>query len=314
VPPTDDLIPKDELATRLRSAFTRDGQWNWEALATYGAGFWRAWIDARLRHEDPWVPYERDEFPRAAAGLFVDYAEQARKAYEDTAACEEGTAQFLASLNWEPSGGEPAHLLKNAIYLVGKLRARRDESLAVLRNVITEKKLLARSDWPIELHRSALFTLAALQKRGDLDDLPIWRKWLEPCEPHKYAFIPAAFSGLAMSCPHVPDEDLRTLLELYPEAQASGDRMRITPAILALWIDREAESDRVREEVWRAVQESPHPEGNWEIIRKCADRAWPGVRSFGEMARLISTLPGPRLEQPVALWGPDVALRPAQAG
>ncbi|NQT88945.1 hypothetical protein HQ560_19410, partial [bacterium] len=186
-------MTKDELALMLRNAFTREGEWNFDAVADYDAEFWREWIAARLRGKDPWIPYERDEYPYTAYGLFLDYEQDARRAGISTAPCREGAAKFLESLDWLPSTEEPCHVLRNALILVGKLRAWAQESLDTLRALITDETLLKHGDdWRLELHRSALFALAAIQKRGDDTDHDLWMEWLEPwkdaVEAHKYDF------------------------------------------------------------------------------------------------------------------------------
>jgi len=302
-------MTRDELTQRLRDAFTRDGDWNAEALSQYDAAFWREWIEARLRHQDPWVPYSRDEYPDNAAQIFVRFAQEAPKLGIKAAACEQGAAEFVASLDWDPSSEEPAHLLRNALYLVGKLRARQEDALTTLRGVIGAQKLLARSEWPLELHRTALFALAALQEPGNAEDEAVWRKWLEPWEArgeeHSYDFIPAAFSGLAMSQPHVPAKELRELLARYDQARDSGHPMHITPAILALWVDREHDSDGVREELVAAVRQSDDPPRHWETIRKCADRVWPCIGPWDEMLRVCRKPAAPLPPTDYGTWAPD---------
>jgi len=309
-------MTKAELAKKLRSAFTRDGAWNFEALITYGREFWRGWIEARLRHRDPWVPYGRDEYPDTAAWIFVRYAREAQSRGISIQPCQEGAGDFLSSLDWQPTTDEPAHLLRNALFLIGKLRARTPEALATLRELITSEVLLGHAGLPLELHRTALYALAAAQQRGNDEDRQIWLKWLEPWDGagdgHRHEFIPAAFSGLAISEPHVPKDELLKVLALYQQARAEDHRMKLTPAILALWIDREGESVLVREELWEAVCDGPQRDAYWEIIRMCADRAWPCISPGEDMERLYP--PGSTRRPPVPEpWAANVEFSPAPA-
>lgn len=300
------MMTKDDLLKMIRNAFTREGKWNAEVLKTYEPGFWQAWINARLRGEDPWIPYARDEYPDIAFDIFVRFAAEAPSLGIPLAACRQGAADFLVSLSWDASAGEPADLLKNALYLAGKLRARTPEAIALLRDLLTQEKLLARDDWPLELHRGALYALGAMQQRGHREDAALWRKWLQPWDgagaQHRYVFLPAAFAGLAMCHAEVPTDELRQLLALYDQAQGGDTQMKITPAILALWVDRESESDVVREELWQAVKGSGTPQENWAIVQKCADRAWPCIQDYEAMVRLLEVQPPSPPKIAVSLW------------
>ena len=78
--------------------------------------------------------------------------------------------------------------------------------------------------------------------------------------------------------------------------------MTLTPAILALWVDRESEPRTVREELWRAVQVSPSPEEDWEHVWKCASRAWPCVKPYEEMQCLYPGAPSVWDAAQMPLW------------
>ena len=315
MPGHDARMTTDELSQHLRQSFTAEGKWNFPAVREFSSNVWQTWIEARLRGKAPWVPYARDEYPGTAAFLFVDYVRQAGRQRVDTGNCCQGAADFLASLDPDQKAGEQSHLLKNALELVGHLRARCDQAFHTLRDWITPHRLLDRSDWPIELHRAALNALAALQKRGVRDDESIWQAWVQPWTPanqkQKYVFVPAAFSGLAMGRTTVPADELRLLLRYYREMQAQGVRLPISGAILSLWVDRESDEVAVRNELWEAVQHSAAPQADWETVRRCADRLYP-VKPWEQMrslcARQAHAVPGCS-----GLWCLDALVRPRLA-
>jgi len=302
----------EQLVEHLRQAFTSEGQWNFPEVRKFTREVWRAWIEARLRGKDPWAPYAREEYPATAAFLFVGYAREAKRQRIKTDPCGEAAADFLAALNPDQTAGEQSHVLKNALELVGHLRARNDQALQTVRDWIGRQRLLTRSDSPIELHRTALNVLAALQKRGILDDEPIWQAWMQPWESggpeRRYVFVPAAFSGLAMSTITVPAQELRLLLRCYNEMRAQGTRLPISGAILALWVDRESDETEVRNEVGEAIQQSDDSRADWETIRRCADRLY-AVKPWDQMVSLVS---GARtqIDVPHPLWETAVYLRP----
>jgi hypothetical protein len=239
-------------------------------------------------------------------------------------ACKKGAASFLASLKPLPEEEEPAHLLLNALDLVGHLRVREDEALQTLRDWICHRKLLERSVGHLELHRAALYALAAAQERGKSEDEGIWKEWLKPREEGKpeqaHFFLPAAFSGLALSRKAVPGPELLQLLCHYKEIRNSGSRIPVSPAILALWVGRERKADEVLRELWEAMEASRTPQPDWEIIVRCARRMWPSVRPWNEMVKIWGlprqTAPERResptespYPAPVSLWNPDIWVR-----
>ena len=169
-----------------------------------------------------------------------------------------------------------------------------------------------------------MYALANLQeKSGDPRFTDIWRAWFQP-QDHlnvsKYSLIPAAFSGLAMSQRHVPGDELQKLLGFRAEAHEQGCDLKISPAVLALWVDRESDSINVIQEIWNAIQQTDTPEENWEIIRECADRTWPEVESFEEAQaefrcagddRTTDTVCSIESDQgETSPWGLEITIRP----
>lgn len=317
-------MTREELLNHLRNVFTRDGEWNVAAIRGLSPSFWREWIELRLRGDDPWLPYSKDEFPDTAHGLFLGLAEQERKLDLDLSALRAGASAFLASLGPLPEEAQPAHLLLNALDLVARLRVREEDALRTLRDWITNGKLLARSGNPLELHRAALYALAAAQERGNPEDEALWAVWLEPWDggepdPADF-FLTAAFSGLALSRSAVPSSELISLLKRYREAKAAGRRVRVSPAILALWVGREREADCVRREIWQAMAASECPSEDWATIMRCASRMWPAVRPWPDMVAILGdpARPAPpvpagppyRVPRPVrSPWDPGVRLK-----
>lgn len=276
-------MTREELAERLYGLFRPDGEWDVEALNRLDAATWQAWIAARLRGEDPCVRYGRDEYPDLAADLFVRLSQDAGKLGFRPAALCEGAARFLATL--DPSAEVDPALLRNAIELVGQLRAWHEASLTTLRDWIGGRKLLQRQDWPMELHRAALFALGALQERGDPEDQPLFREWLEPWgdgpKEHRGVFIPAAFCGFVFSSEHVPRAPLQELLKAHSKGRAEGWPFPIAAAILSLWVERDQRE--VRDELWGAIHTMPNAREYWESVRRIGQRARYYVPRWEEM-------------------------------
>ena len=93
-----------ELSKRLGKAFTADGQWNTDVLAACQAEFWRAWVEARLRGRDPWVPYARDEYPDTANRLFVRFGRYAQETGIGLEECHRGAASLVKRLQRASAG------------------------------------------------------------------------------------------------------------------------------------------------------------------------------------------------------------------
>ncbi len=308
MPRDDVLLTGDALAARLRGLFRPDGHWNADAVNRLEPEVWQAWIAARLRGEDPYLRYARDEFPELAPEVFVQLANQERELHLNLAACRVGAGRFLAGLDSELE--RSPLLLKNAMELVGRLRARTPEALRTLRDWIDSEKLLRRPDSPMDLHRSALLALAAIQQRGNPEDQPLFERWLQPwkgaSEGHEAVFLPAAFSGFALSSEHVPAGQLCGLLEQYREARQRERPFPLAAAVLALWIDRR-DPEQVRDELWRAISPMEQGREHWETLRRIAGRSLYDLPPWAEMALLAYR---PRASAR-ALWGNEMNLRAA---
>ena len=312
MPRDDALLVGEALAARLRGLFRQDGHWDIGAVSRLEPEVWQAWIGARLRGEDPYLRYTRDEFPDLASEVFVQLASREREWHLNLDACREGAGRFLADLDPEREGSPI--LLKNALELVGRLRARTPEALRTLRDWIDSRKVLRRPDWPIDLHRSALLALAAIQQRGKPEDQPLFQRWLQPWggapEGYEDTFVPAAFSGLALSSAGVPTGELRELLERYREARQRNRPFPLAAAVLSLWVGR-ADHQQLRAELWGAISSMDQGREHWKTVRRIAVRSRYYLPSWEEMATLANS-PHTAASRPgrASLWGKNLVLRP----
>lgn len=299
-PRTIEATTTEDLARLLRKAFVADGSWNAEALDTFAPQVWEAWIRARLRGADPYIPYGRDEFPEAADQLFVRLAREAAEFGIDLQSCKEGAASFLARL--DPLNEASPHVLKGAMNILGRLRGREEPALAALRTWIRQETFLQREDWPLELHRTALYALASIQERGNPEDQELWKRWFSwenGSDEHKYAFTTAAFCGFVYSTVEVPGPQIRDLIGIYKQLKCQGKSLLIGQAILSLWVDREREEEQVRSELWREINKSDTPEADWEIVHKLGRRMGHCLLSLGAMKLLYpsQTVEAPRVRR-----------------
>lgn len=281
------VIKQNSFLENLKTVFTTDGHWNKKTIEQLSSGFWKEWIEVRLQGIDPLIRYSRDEYPDCANALFLRFAKEAPEQDIDLTLFQKGAAELFVKLNPNEEGSEVKYVLANILELIAILKAPEAKVMNTLRDWITKENLLKRSDWPLELHRSALYALAALQERGNSEDEAIWQKWFNPWkdaeQKERLIFLPAAFSGLALSRKTVPCAELLKLLNYYKQSINTDARLRISPAILALWIGRELENESVKQELWEAINQSTTSEENWEIIRRCADRLHPEILPWEQM-------------------------------
>ncbi|MBI2138630.1 hypothetical protein HYU13_03515 [Candidatus Woesearchaeota archaeon] len=171
----------------------------------------------------------------------------------------------------------------------------------------------------IHLHRGGLYALAGMQTRGDFKDVDMFERffsWNAVSQEALYnpapgdlnllyfPFMPACFSGIALSSVGVPGKELRQMLESYQSVPKGG--LRISPAILVLWDGREGDERRVAADLWHhaTLEDDGKAKQRWEIIERCAQRMHPRViKPYEEMLRDSERnveYIGPTIQEPIA--------------
>ena len=272
----------------------RDGEWDFAEMADrMGAQPWMRWFSLRLDGQDPFFDYARDERAYGRGNLFHDLfyhlhhdpgvSRQTISSIQEDASS--GLDYFLRKLNrrMTEAGESPpvrSERVHEALDLIGRTRTDQTDSREsvreLLRDWITSERLLEEHPGSIsseQLHRSALFALAELQKPGDDRDREVWERWFEEA-PYKLA----AFSGMARSVTFEPamfesdpstpmDGCVATVLRYAKEKRDRGEPVLEGFALETLYMDDD-DPELVMRYLWNEAEKMDDRAETWEHLQE----------------------------------------------
>lgn len=269
---------ENKLSDALSKTIDDEGRWKFQTLAEkLGVLKWMKWFELRLTNSDPFFGYDREEREYGQVNLFSNLFRRLRQD-EDT---QEETVHNIGNLaaagllffirkldsNLEDVSSD---LLYNVLDLIRKIRVGRtpdaDDIRQIIRKWIQNEQLLQKEDEgqisTEMLHRSALFALSDLQKRGNEQDRDVWERWFEE-EPFKLA----AFSGMARCAdPHPPEGWVINLLNYADRAHENGRPVMEGMALEALYVG-DFEPETVNQYLWSEAQATDEPPSTWDRLR-----------------------------------------------